>query len=185
MPLKKPCIHTRYTEHVQRLSQVASGPGSRIGLYFRIVGTHALGLVPPFYSCTLSHGVLVRFLRFRLGCHHLRIHTGRWHQPALTFSSRSHGTCLRCSSRAIDDEAHCLFSCAHPTLDEAPDTLLAAVLPLLASRHPLSTYADLWALVATGHVPVPVLVNYVAVCVRVCWSCHHLGGTDVVERDSR
>jgi hypothetical protein len=44
----------------------ASGPGSGIGLYFRIVGTHALGMVPLFHSCTLSHGVLVRFLRFRL-----------------------------------------------------------------------------------------------------------------------
>jgi hypothetical protein len=39
-------------------------------------------------------------------------------------------TCLRCSSRAIDDEVHCLFSCAHPTLDEARDALLAAVVPL-------------------------------------------------------
>jgi hypothetical protein len=67
---------------------------------------------------------VVRFLRFRLGCHHLRIHTGRWHQLALP---RPHRTCLRCSSRAVDDEAHCLFACAHPTLDEAWDTLLAAI----------------------------------------------------------
>jgi hypothetical protein len=44
----------------------------------------------------------------------------------------------------------------------------------------LSTYADFWALAATGRVPPPVLVNYVAVCVRVCWSCHRSGGTDVV-----
>jgi hypothetical protein len=53
--------------------------------------------------------------------------------------------------------------------------------PPLASPHPLSTYADFWALVATGRVPVPILVTYVAVCVRVCWSCHCLGGTDVVD----
>ena len=71
-------LHSRYTEHIQRLSQVVNGPGSRTGLYFRVVGTHVLGVVPSFYSCRLSHGVLVRFLRFRLGCHHLRIHTGRW-----------------------------------------------------------------------------------------------------------
>jgi hypothetical protein len=76
-------LTTRYTEHLQHLSQVDRGLGSRIGLYFRVVGTHALGVVPAFYSCRLSHGVLVRFLRFRLGGHHLRIHTGRWHQPAL------------------------------------------------------------------------------------------------------
>jgi hypothetical protein len=49
------------------------------------------GLGPPFYSCTLSHGVSVRFLRFRLGCHHLRIQTGPWHQAALP---RSHHTLL-------------------------------------------------------------------------------------------
>ena len=58
---------------------------------------------------------------------------------------------------------------------------MAAVVPPLASPHPLCTYADFWALVASGRVPVPVLVKYVAVCVCVCWSCHRLGGTDVVE----
>ena len=64
------CLSTRYTSStcIQHLSQVQHGPGSRIGLYFRVVGTHALGVVPSFYSCRLSHGVLVRFLRFRLGC---------------------------------------------------------------------------------------------------------------------
>jgi hypothetical protein len=58
--------------------------------------------------------------------------------------------------------------------------LLAAVVPPLASPHPLSTYADFWALLggSSGRVPVPVLVKYVAVWVRVCWSCHRLGGTD-------
>ena len=44
-------FHTRDTEHIQRLSQVVNGPGSRIGLYFRVVGTHVLGVVPSFYSC--------------------------------------------------------------------------------------------------------------------------------------
>ena len=101
-------LSTRYTQHIQHLSQVEHGTGSRIGLYFRVVGTHALGVVPSFYSCRLSHGVLVRFLRFRLGCHHLRIHTGRWQLPALLRPQR---TCLRCSSTAVDDEAHCLFLC--------------------------------------------------------------------------
>jgi hypothetical protein len=43
--------------YIQRLSQVVNGPGSRIGLYFRVVGTHDLGAVPSFYSCQLSHGV--------------------------------------------------------------------------------------------------------------------------------
>ena len=116
----------RYTQHIQHLSQVEHGTGSRIGLYFRVVGTHALGVVLSFYSCRLSHGVLVRFLRFRLGCHHLRIHTGRWQLPALLRPQR---TCLRCSSTALDDEAHCLFLCEHPTIVEARDVFLSAVVP--------------------------------------------------------
>jgi hypothetical protein len=69
---------------------------------------------------------------------------------------------------SVDDEAHCLFSCAHPTLDEARDTLLEAIVPPFASSSLLSTYADFWALAATGRVPLPVPVKYVAVCVRVC-----------------
>ena len=170
-------LHTRYTEHIQRLSQVVNGPGSRIGLYFRVVGTHVLGVVPSFYSCRLSHGVLVRFLRFRLGCHHLRIHTGRWLPPLLPHSQR---TCLRCSSTVVDDEAHCLFVCEHPTIIEARDLFLAAVVPPVAALSSLR-YADFWALSATGCVPLSALVKYVAVCVRVCWYCHQSGGTDVVD----
>ena len=170
-------LHTRYTEHIQRLSQVVNGPGSRTGLYFRVVGTHVLGVVPSVYSCRLSHGVLVRFLRFRLGCHHLRIHTGRWLPPLLPHSQR---TCLRCSSTVVDDEAHCLFMCEHPTIVEARDLFLAAVVPPVAALSSLR-YADFWALSATGCVPLSALVKYVAVCVRVCWYCHQSGGTDVVD----
>ena len=133
-----------------------------------VVGTHVLGVVPSFYSCRLSHGVLVRFLRFRLGCHHLRIHTGRWLPPLLPHSQR---TCLRCSSTVVDDEAHCLFMCEHPTIVEARDLFLAAVVPPVAALSSLR-YADFWALSATGCVPLSALVKYVAVCVRVCWYCH-------------
>ena len=43
-------LHTRYTEHIQRLSQVVNGPGSRIGLYFRVVGTHVLGVVRLLFT---------------------------------------------------------------------------------------------------------------------------------------
>ena len=93
------------------LSQVENGTVSRIGLYSRVVGTHPLVMVPSFHSCRFSHGVSVRFLRFRLGCHHLRVHTGRW-QPVLLRPQR---TCLRCSSTAVDDEAHCVFLCEHRT----------------------------------------------------------------------
>ena len=86
--------------------------------------------------------MLVRFLRFRLGCHHVRIHTGRWLLPVLPHSQR---TCLRCSSTVVDDEAHCLFMCEHPTIVEARDLFLAAVVPPVAALSSLR-YADFWAL---------------------------------------
>ena len=170
-------LSTRYTEHIQHLSQVENGTGSRIGLYFRVVGTHASGVVPSFYSCRLSHGVLVRFLRFRLGCHHLRIHTGRWQLPGLP---RPQHTCLRCTSTAVDDEAHCLFLCEHPTIVEARDVFMSTVVPPVSALSSLR-YADFWALSSTGRVPLSVLVKYVAICVRVGRQCHQSGGTDVVD----
>ena len=142
-------LSTRYTEHIQHLSQVKNGTGSRIGLYFGFVGTHALGMVPSFYSCRrLFHGVLVR--HFRLGCHHLCMHTGRWQQPVLL---RPQGTCLRCSSTAMDDEAHCLFLCEHPTIVEARNEFLSAVVPPVTSLSCLR-YADFWALFSNGRVPL-------------------------------
>ena len=128
-------LHTRYTEHIQRLSQVVNGPGSRTGLLFRVQG-------------------------------YFRVYSQR--------------TCLRCSSTVVDDEAHCLFMCEHPTIVEARDLFLAAVVPPVAALSSLR-YADFWALSATGCVPLSALVKYVAVCVRVCWYCHQSGGTDVVD----
>ena len=172
-------LSRRYTEHVASLSRVVSGLGSRIGLYFRDVGTHALGVVPPFYSCTLSHGLLVRFLRFRLGCHHLRVNTGRWTHPPL---SRLRRRCLRCHGEGLaplDDEAHCLLFCAHPDLVESRDTFLHSLAPV--SRAALRTYSDFWALASSGHLQHTAVVKFVAFCVRVGWSCHRAGGTDVVE----
>ena len=177
--LVETALATRYAEHVATLSRVVSGSGSRIGLYFRVVGTHALGVVPPFYLCKLSHGVLVRFLRFRLGCHHLRIHTGRWSRPPLP---RSHRRCLRCpggGQAPVDDEAHCLFTCGHPDLVEARKQFLAPLVP----HGPVlfRSYVDFWALASSGRVTLPSIVKFVALCVRVCWSCHRSGGTDVIE----
>ena len=45
----------------------------------------------------------------------------------------------------------------------------------------LSACVDFWALYSTGRVPLPVLVKYVAICVRVGRQCHQSGGTDVVD----
>ena len=88
--------------------------------------------------------------------------------------------CLRCSSTAVDDEAHCLFLCEHPTIVEARDVFLSAVVPPVSALSSLR-YADFWALYSTGRVPLPVLVKYVAICVRVGRQCHQSGGTDVVD----
>ena len=96
-----------------QLSLVRNGLVSRVGLYFRAVGTHALGTVPECYRLPRSHGVLVRFSRFRLGCHHLRVDTLRWVQPPLPRCQR---VCLHCHSACLDDEAHCLLVCSHPTI---------------------------------------------------------------------
>ena len=80
----------------------------------------------------------------------------------------------------MDDEAHCLFLCEHPTIVEARDVFLSAVVPPVSALSSLR-YADFWALYSTGRVPLPVLVKYVAICVRVGRQCHQSGGTDVVD----
>jgi len=118
-------------------------------------------------------------LRFRLGCHHQRVHTGHWCHPPLP---RSHRRCLRCPGGGLtplDDEAHCLLFCAHPDIVESRDTLLASLAP--ASWAALRTYSGFWSLASTGHLPHRAVVKVVALCVRVGWSCHRAGGSDVVE----
>ena len=87
---------------------------------------------------------------------------------------------MRCNSPVVDDEAHCLFMCEHPTIVEARDLFLAVVAPPVAALSSLR-YADLWALSATGCVPLSALVKYVAVYVLVSWHCHQSGGIDEVD----
>jgi hypothetical protein len=58
--------------------------------------------------------------------------------------------------------------CEHPTLVEARDLFLAAVVPPMPAFSSLR-YANWWTLSATGRVPLSALVKFVAVCVRVCW----------------
>jgi len=54
-------LSRRYTEHVASLSRVISGSGPRIGLYFRDVGTHALGVVPLIILAPFLMGCLFGF----------------------------------------------------------------------------------------------------------------------------
>ena len=127
------------------------------------------GYGPFLDSRRLSHDVLVGFLRFHLGCHHLRIHSRRLHLPDLL---RPRSTFLRCSSTALGDEAHCLFLCEHPTIVEARDLFLAALVPHVTALLASLRSADLRALSSTGRgAPLSTLVKYVAVCVYVYHLC--------------
>ena len=64
-------------------------------------------------------------------------------------------------------------------LSEVRDLFLAAVVPPVPALSSLCKNADALS-AAIGRVPILALVNYVAVCVRVCWYCHQSGGVDVV-----
>jgi hypothetical protein len=161
-------LQDRYQEYIQECSLALEGPCSRIGLYFRVVAKHALGVVPGHYYLRLPHGVLVRLLRFRLGCHHLRINTGRWHHPPLPRSQRH---CQRCTLSVIDDEAHCLLSCQHPDLVDAREVLDTTGAVDLSGITSYSAFWDRYN--AHGS---HAITKYVATCVRVAWKCHQFGG---------
>ena len=161
----------RYQQHVTSKAAIQEGKGSRLGLYFREVASHALGDVPQYFSLRVSHGPMTRCLRFRLGCHHLRIHTGRWQQPRLP---RRACVCIRCSLNVVDDEAHCLFACTHPTLQQQREQLRAALrLQGVVQFDSLRTYKQFWQ--AMDSCGSPQLVYYLATCVRVAWHYHTSG----------
>ena len=76
---------------------------------------------------------------------------------------------------------HIVSSCVSTRqVVEARDVFLSAVVPPVSALSSLR-YAGFWALYSTGRVPLPVLVKYVAICVRVGRQCHQSGGTDVVD----
>ena len=125
-----------------------------------------IGYSPRIYRLPLSHGVLVRFLRFRLGCHHLRVNTGRWVQPPLPRRQR---VCLRCHSACLDDETHCLLVCSHLTMVDAREKMHAAI--PVAFRHNIATYAQFWGVLGRLLSPdmVYATVKFVAVCTILGW----------------
>jgi hypothetical protein len=164
-----------YMEHLHTLSQVVSGSGSRIGLYFRVVGTHALGMVPPYYSGRHSHVVLVRFLRFRLGCHHLRVHTGRWASPVIPRTQRFCQRCTDSQLGLVDDEAHCLLRCTHPTLVQHRAHLFGPIPwvlcpPMLLFGHWLSQ-ADCQCMLWSSILPSAFVCAGVAILLAVVSPC--------------
>lgn len=166
-------LQDRYSEFVAAAARVIEGPGSRVGLYFREVALHALGDVPPYFALRVSHGVMTRWLRFRLGCHHLRVHTGRWLQPSLPREER---TCIRCTCQSVDDEAHCLLFCQHPGLTSRRTALALALQPEIR-LDAIRTYQHFWqSMVACGQSQGQAVARFIATCVRVAWQCHQSGG---------
>lgn len=79
-------------------------------------------------------------LRFRLGSHHLHVHTGRWCVPPTPVSE---STCKRCAQHlAVDDETYCVLHCTQPILVAVRARLYAASAQVgcLDHGHPLLTF---------------------------------------------
>jgi hypothetical protein len=170
----------RYNEHVQSLlRQPAAGGGERsmMAAYFGSHGVPTLGTTPPWYRIRVPHKVARRFLRWRLGCHYLRVNTGRWARPPLARSSRK---CVRCAYQwqdkarvPVDDEQHCLIDCQDPEVAAARQRLEAAIRRKHA--HPaMNSVQQLFATVEetqSKHLQRE-LMSFVAVCYRVAEQQH-------------
>jgi hypothetical protein len=111
-----------YSSYCDRLRQVQQGQGSRTGFYFREVGNHLAGKLPQYLRKWLRRIQVQHCLLFRLGCHHLHVHTGR-----RADLPRPQRLCQRCSIRAVDDEYHCIHRCQYRPLAAARAQLQATV----------------------------------------------------------
>ena len=176
---------SKYTDWVASLV-VAAGPGRGvIGQYFSGMSTHAVGTRPVWYCINVPHKVAVRFLRFRIGCHHLRVNTGRWQVPVLV---KRHRKCIRCAGvfeRAmdvpLDDENHSLIHCQEPVLAKHRGYLEYQIrrwMPHAALNSMREVFA---AVEETGKKCVQRnFMGYVAKCYRVAQCCHE----DIVQWQS-
>jgi hypothetical protein len=170
-------LAAKYKEHVESLQGGARAGGGMIGHYFRVVGTHELGVRPCWYQINVPHKAVVRFLRFRLGCHFLRINTGRWHQLA-----RGDRRCVRCSGEfenaaevPVDDETHCLISCQEPVLVQYRQQLQADLRAChLRPAAQARSMQELFAVVEKcgSKRPQRYLMQFVAKCYKVVGCCH-------------
>jgi hypothetical protein len=131
---------------------------------------HSWVTVPSFLSFVpFSRG----FGAIRLGCHHLR-NTGRWVHPPVV---RRRGFFSRCHSTCLDNEAHCLLVCSHPTIVDSREKMHAAI--PAAFLHNVATYAHFWNTLGRLLSPdmVVATVKLVAVCTRVAWFTHKSGAS--------
>jgi hypothetical protein len=120
-PIRKALLDM-YAAYVADYRPITQGEGSRLGVYFREWGNHALGQVPLYLrkSQPLTH--VRRVLHFRLGAHHLQVAVGRY-QGVL------HGArlCQRCGQATVDDERHAVLHCSYPPLVAARSSCCGAV----------------------------------------------------------
>jgi hypothetical protein len=170
-------LAARYQEWVQlQVAETTAGTGM-IRQYFTTVGTHEMGHRPDWYCINVPHKVAVSFLRFRIGCHHLRVHTGRWQRPKI---DRPQRTCIRCAGLfervadvPVDDETHCLVDCQEPVLVQERRCMVQQ----LRMWHPHPAHNNLQQLCAavleTGKKCMQRhFMSYVAKCFRVARCCH-------------
>jgi hypothetical protein len=169
----KKLLLAAFDEYVASFRQLTSGDGSRIGFYFREVADHSPGKLPKYLSLPLSRDVVRACLRFRLGCHYLRVHTGRWCTPP---PPRERRLCQRCTSLSVDDELHCLFACPHRDLRQARARLCAIVFG--GSGHVPASISHMFKSQAGHSANLARVARFVAHCHQVTVRCHEAGGTD-------
>ncbi|MFM7642504.1 MAG: reverse transcriptase domain-containing protein [Cyanobium sp.] len=155
-------LTTAFTTYTSSLQPVHTGPGSRIGFYFREVGTHPMGTLPSYLGLGLSRDCVRACMRFRLGCHFLRVQTGR-----VAGLPRPARLCQRCGSQVIDDEHHCLFSCMYPDLLSARTVLADSV-----SGHVPASMLHLFQCSDADRPRLRRVVRFVAQCYHIVESFH-------------
>jgi hypothetical protein len=167
----------QYKRYVESLQTGHGQAGSMVNHYFRVMGKHALGTVPCWYKFNVPYKVTVRFLRFRLGCHYLRLNTGRWGHPEVAVRDRK---CIRCGQTfqrphdvPVDDETHCLINCQEPVMVYHRRGLEAALRDSHAHPATNSVQQLFGAVEETGNTDLQrQLLLFVAKCFRVAEQCH-------------
>ena len=166
-------LREAFAQHIASFRGCMSGEGSRLGFYFREVADHTPGKLPQYLTVGLSQNTVRACLRFRLGCHHLRVQTGRWCQPPLP---RERRLCQRCYKSEVDDEFHCLFRCDYRDLRRARARLCASVFG--GSGHVPTSITHMSGSQSAHKANLARIARFVAECYCVAARCHAAGGTD-------
>ena len=172
----KRALKHAYTQHVARLTGETSGVGSWTRYYFRCVGLHPLGRQPAYLSLRATYWSVQRCLRFRLGCHYLRVNVGRW-----VNLPRPQRLCVRCPSGEVDDEDHCLFRCTYARLQHLRqhfwDRLSMNGAPTPAAAQRPMSFRALWDRYAGNESGLHATLCFVAAAYDVAHK-FHLDGPD-------